>query len=227
MELREYIAKRRKLLGVSQSEMASFLGYTDTAVSKIESGASNPPISILPSLANELQLSLDDLLLMNPSPAPFKDANPAYDDQKVAANIRALRLSVHLRQKEAAEKIGVNKRTLATYEKGDACPNLATLNHLLALCPGKPSEFFYGTLFPEIQSSPSFKKEGLRLSSLSSSAFSSAAGSSARASLPSLWRTRTPLRAANSVSIRTGIRLPQASPLRAPLFPKRIFCGGI
>lgn len=160
MELREYITKRRKELGISQSQMASALGYTDTAVSKIESGASNPPISILPSLANELQLSLDDLLSKAESPAPLAAPNPAYDSKKVAANIRALRLSRRLRQKEAAEQFGVNKRTLVTYEKGDACPNLLTFDRLLAFCPGKPSEFFYGQLFPEIQASPSFKKRG-------------------------------------------------------------------
>jgi transcriptional regulator with XRE-family HTH domain len=160
MELREYIAKRRKALGISQGEMASALGYTDTAVSKIESGSSNPPISILPSLANELRITLDDLLLMKENPAPFQTPNPPYDSEKVALNIRAIRLSEHLRQKEASERIGVNKRTLVTYEKGDACPNFAVMEELLSLCSAKPSEFFYGTLYPEIQSSPSFKKRG-------------------------------------------------------------------
>jgi transcriptional regulator with XRE-family HTH domain len=92
MELREYIALRRKSLGISQSEIASAMGYTDTAVSKIESGASTPPISILPSLANILQISLHDLLVMKEDPAPLKSPNPPYDWKTVSLNLRAIRL---------------------------------------------------------------------------------------------------------------------------------------
>jgi transcriptional regulator with XRE-family HTH domain len=160
MELQEYIAKRRKELKISQSEIASALGYTDTAVSKIESGASSLPISILPALANVLHLSLNDLFAQKKDPAPLKELNPPYDWKKVSLNLRAVRLANHLRQKEAAEKIGISKRTLVTYEKGDACPNLAVMLKLLPLCPGQPADFFYSTLYPEIQSSPSFQKRG-------------------------------------------------------------------
>lgn len=160
MELREYIAKRRKELGISQSEMASAMGYTDTAVSKIESGASTPPMSILPSLANILKIDLNDLLTMKEHPSPFTSLNPPYDWKTVSLNLRALRLSCHLRQKEAALQIGVNKRTLVTYEKGDACPNFSVLMKILSFYPGKPVDFFYGVLYPEIQNSPSFRKRG-------------------------------------------------------------------
>lgn len=160
MELREYISKRRKLLGISQSDMAGALGYTDTAVSKIESGASTPPISILPSLANVLKIDLNDLLLKTDNPETLVTPNAPYDWKTVSLNLRAIRLANHLRQKEASETIGVNKRTLVTYEKGDACPNWDVLSKILALCPGKPSDFFYATLYPEIQASPSFRKRG-------------------------------------------------------------------
>jgi transcriptional regulator with XRE-family HTH domain len=160
MQLREYIAQRRKEIGLSQNDIATALGYTDTAISKIESGASFPPISILPSLANALQLDLNDLLTTAEKPGPFTNPNPPYDWKTVSLNLRALRLAHHLRQREAAAALGVNKRTLVTYEKGDACPSFAALEKILPLLPGKPVDFFYGTLFPEIQASPSFHKRG-------------------------------------------------------------------
>jgi transcriptional regulator with XRE-family HTH domain len=160
MEIREYIAERRKKLGLSQSELAKALGYTDTSVCKIESGASSLPISILPALADKLQLTLDDLLAMKEDPIAPAHPNLPYDRRRVGQNLRAIRLANHLRQKDAAVKIGVSKRTLVTYEKGDACPNFTVFLRILPLFDGKPSDFFYGTLYPEIQSSPAFYKRG-------------------------------------------------------------------
>jgi transcriptional regulator with XRE-family HTH domain len=160
MEFREYIVIRRKKLGLSQRDLALALGYTDAAISKIEAGLSSPPISILPLLANELQVSLSDFLALAEDPAPLKEANPPYDAARVGRNIRAIRLHLGLRQNEAASKIGVSKRTLITYEKGDACPSLDVLGKILADCPENPVAFFYGTLYPEIQSSSSFWKRG-------------------------------------------------------------------
>jgi transcriptional regulator with XRE-family HTH domain len=71
MELREYIAARRQELGLTQNEIAAALGYSGTAISKIESGDSLPPISILPALASRLHLTLNDLLLMKENPESF------------------------------------------------------------------------------------------------------------------------------------------------------------
>jgi transcriptional regulator with XRE-family HTH domain len=160
MEYREYIASRRKKLGLSQGDLASALGYTDTAISKIESGMSSPPISVLPLLADQLKVKLVDLLKMNENPEPFEGTNPPFLAENVGHNIRAIRLHLHLRQGEAAERIGVSKRTLITYEKGDACPSLAVLETILRDCPEDPEAFFYGVLYPDIQASSSFQKRG-------------------------------------------------------------------
>jgi DNA-binding XRE family transcriptional regulator len=160
MDFLEYLSKRRKELGISQSELAVALGYSDTAICKIESGISAPPMSILPALANKLSLRLDDLLLLSPEPQELKTPNLPYSWEIVAHNLRAVRLANHMRQKEAAEKIGVNKRSLVTYEKGDACPNIQAFFNLMPLLPSKPSDFFYEILYPEIQSSPSFYRRG-------------------------------------------------------------------
>jgi DNA-binding XRE family transcriptional regulator len=99
-------------------------------------------------------------LKKNENPGPFSGSNPPFLPEVVGHNIRAIRLHLHLRQGEAAQRIGVSKRTLITYEKGDACPSLAVLETILKDCPEDPEAFFYGVLYPDIQSSTSFQKRG-------------------------------------------------------------------
>lgn len=56
------ICRKRKLLNLTQNELARKLHITDKAVSKWERGLSFPDISILIPLAEILNISLYDLL---------------------------------------------------------------------------------------------------------------------------------------------------------------------
>lgn len=56
------IANKRKVLNMTQNELAEKLHITDKAVSKWERGLSFPDISILIPLAEILNISLYDLL---------------------------------------------------------------------------------------------------------------------------------------------------------------------
>jgi len=56
------IAKQRKIMNMTQNELAEKLHITDKAVSKWERGLSFPDISILIPLAEILNISLYDLL---------------------------------------------------------------------------------------------------------------------------------------------------------------------
>ena len=58
----ELIARRRKELGLSQGELAARLHVTDKAVSKWETGRGQPGIDSLEPLAEELGLSVSELL---------------------------------------------------------------------------------------------------------------------------------------------------------------------
>jgi transcriptional regulator with XRE-family HTH domain len=58
----ELIARRRKELGLSQGELAARLHVTDKAVSKWETGRGLPGIDSLEPLADELGLSVSELL---------------------------------------------------------------------------------------------------------------------------------------------------------------------
>lgn len=60
--LGEFIARRRKELGITQKELADRIGVSDKAVSKWETLAANPDISLLVPLADTLQTSVEALL---------------------------------------------------------------------------------------------------------------------------------------------------------------------
>ena len=60
--LGDNIRKARKKMGLTQEELASVIGVTSQAVSRWESGAGMPDISMLIPLAKSLQTSIDKLL---------------------------------------------------------------------------------------------------------------------------------------------------------------------
>ncbi len=58
----QFIAKRRKAIGMTQKELAECLGVTNKAVSKWETGGGMPDISVLQELSRILEVSVDELL---------------------------------------------------------------------------------------------------------------------------------------------------------------------
>jgi len=62
----EIIAKKRKEAGMTQSELAEYIGVSKPAVSKWESGYSLPDISLLPVLASFFDISIDELMGYQP-----------------------------------------------------------------------------------------------------------------------------------------------------------------
>ena len=56
------LRNRRRILGLTQKELAAQLGYSEKAISKWESGAGMPPSLMLPTIARELGTSIDDLM---------------------------------------------------------------------------------------------------------------------------------------------------------------------
>mgnify|MGYP001159315634 CR=1 FL=1 len=146
MNFGPYIAARRKALGLSQNDLAGALGYSDTAISKMESGLSSPAISLLPNIANTLELNIDDLVKRNENPAPFTLRNNPYNRERICANLLGLRKSHKLHQDQEAVIFDVSKRTIINYEQGESDPTLATLDLLLAYYQIEPHAFFYEDL---------------------------------------------------------------------------------
>ena len=66
LRLSENIAIMRKNAGITQDELAAFLGVTKASVSKWENGQSMPDILLLPELATYFDVSVDELLGYEP-----------------------------------------------------------------------------------------------------------------------------------------------------------------
>lgn len=66
MKIHEIIRKQRKERGLTQEELARYLGVSAPAVNKWEKGQSYPDITLLPVLASYFNMSVDDLLGYEP-----------------------------------------------------------------------------------------------------------------------------------------------------------------
>jgi transcriptional regulator with XRE-family HTH domain len=145
-KLSDFVSERRKKIGKSQNDLANNVHYTNQAISSFEKGKTSPSISILPSLADFLELSLDDLLAENPNPQPLSGKNPSFDEEKIRKNIIALRTSRALSQGEEGKLLGVSRRTVIHYEKGSSIPSLDVMEKLLQYYQIPCSVFFYEDL---------------------------------------------------------------------------------
>jgi len=66
LKFAEIFSSRRKQLGMTQADIAAFVGVSSAAVSKWEQGVSYPELTLLPRLATLLNITIDDLLGYNP-----------------------------------------------------------------------------------------------------------------------------------------------------------------
>jgi transcriptional regulator with XRE-family HTH domain len=149
-----FVAQRRKALGESQNDLANHVHYTNQSISSFEKGETSPSIAILPSLADFLQLSLDDLIAQNPSPAPFSSSNPPFEDEKIKRNLVALRRNKGYSQSEEGKRIGVSRRTVIHYENGSSIPSLEVLTAILKVYQISCSSFFYEELGEKLTPMP-------------------------------------------------------------------------
>jgi len=60
------IINKRKEKGITQEELANYIGVSIAAVSKWETSQSYPDISLLPQLAAYFNISIDDLMGYEP-----------------------------------------------------------------------------------------------------------------------------------------------------------------
>jgi transcriptional regulator with XRE-family HTH domain len=66
LNISKCIIRKRKEKGITQEELAEYIGVSKAAVSKWESGQSYPDISLLPELAAFFNVSVDELLGYSP-----------------------------------------------------------------------------------------------------------------------------------------------------------------
>lgn len=66
LKFAEIFSSRRKQLGMTQGDVAAYVGVSNAAVSKWEQGLSYPELTLLPRLATLMNLTIDALLGYNP-----------------------------------------------------------------------------------------------------------------------------------------------------------------
>lgn len=116
------IAQTRKEKGMTQLELAEKLGVTDKAVSKWERDLACPDIQSLPTLAEVLGLSLDELMQGKSKTPPQKEAAGALVNTILRAVALAMGVAVAalsvldvLDEKAAISLLGLGLACLALY----------------------------------------------------------------------------------------------------------------
>lgn len=66
MNIADVIAKKRKEKGITQDELANYIGVSKASVSKWETGQNYPDVAFLPQLAAYFNITIDDLLDYKP-----------------------------------------------------------------------------------------------------------------------------------------------------------------
>lgn len=145
----QFIADRRKELGMRQIDLGKKVSYSVQAISKIEKGLSEPAGTLLPSLCNALELTLEDFFAMSVS-SGRKNPVPSFDGLTFAENISYLRLKEGLSQHALAAIIKVSKRSVANYERGSSVPNFSVVQAYVSHFGLTPSNLYFTTLTPKV-----------------------------------------------------------------------------
>lgn len=116
------IAQTRKQKGMTQLELAEKMGVTDKAVSKWERDLSCPDIQSLPTLAEVLGLSVEELMQGKSEKQPAKSEAGALVDTILRAVALAMGVAVAalsvldvLEVKDAVSLLGLGLACLAVY----------------------------------------------------------------------------------------------------------------
>lgn len=129
MPMNAVIQEKRKKLGLTQEQVAEYLGVSTPAVSKWETGATSPDISLLPPLARLLNIDLNTLF-------GFQEDLSEQEIGAVCGGIREL-----VRTKGIAEGFQAAKEKLRDYPRNAALLHCLTftLDGLLVMS-GLPEE---------------------------------------------------------------------------------------
>lgn len=79
LNISQVIIRNRRLRGVTQEELASYMGVSKASVSKWETGQSYPDITFLPQLASYFNISIDELIGYEPQMEP-QDIKKLYQE---------------------------------------------------------------------------------------------------------------------------------------------------
>lgn len=119
----ENIRMLRKIRKMTQKELAEKIKKSEISIRKYESNSIIPPMNVLHSIADALDVStftlMDDVFLQDEATS-----------LPIVRNMKKVRKSKGLTQKELAELMGVSLKTIERYERGLTQPRLDVVKKL-------------------------------------------------------------------------------------------------
>ena len=142
----DVIRELRIASGLTQQEFSDILGFSQQAVSKLENNTAEPDISTLIKIAQYFEVSVDELLGLDPPEQirkPIQEAkNSIINDNEIANTLKSLRKEKHLTQKQLAAETGLSLSSIISYENGLRKPNSKAMVALESFF-GVSGEFLY------------------------------------------------------------------------------------
>lgn len=118
-----FLVERRKKLGISQNDIAVALGYSSQMISVWESGRGVPNIQVWAKYANILELDLEGFLFDKIQQNNDHCKTMSFVGACFANNLKKLRISRGLTQKDVCQHLGFSNKTLSNLENGKSYPD--------------------------------------------------------------------------------------------------------
>ncbi len=144
MEIGSFISARRKILGLSLSEIGSVLGYTPQAIYRYEKGIVNIDLSSVSAFCKILNLSIDAFFSMEvDSPTPYSEKEE-FDEKKFRFVLETRLKDDASLEKKICSSLSVSSSRLKKWVKGPSLPSVNEFLSLAKILGYRPSELYLG-----------------------------------------------------------------------------------
>lgn len=138
-----FLRELRMRKGLKQKDVASALGFSIQLISAWEKGGSFPDAFSWKKILDLYGISLPSLLYEDLSLASAK-TDMEFRPEEFAARLERLRKKKGLTQVELSAGLGINVKTLRSFEKGSSAPSRKTFLSLCEVFALSPDELYFG-----------------------------------------------------------------------------------
>ena len=157
MNLGLFLATLRKKRGLSQNDVASFLGYSPQLISLWEKGKVSPDLTIISKYADYLGVDLEGFIecIEQKNNSLCSDKN--FDINTFATFIKGLRKNSNLLQADVAHKLHINVKNIGAWENASSTPSIEQFKLLCDVYKLSYDELYF--CFMDENKKPSSKKK--------------------------------------------------------------------
>lgn len=119
-----FLFELRKSRGLSQNDIALFLGYSPQLISLWEKDKTSPDLAIISKYASKLDTDLDGFINCNDTKNNDNCDSKNFDIKSFSIFIKKLRKESGLLQNDVAKKIGVNVKSVSAWENMSSTPSI-------------------------------------------------------------------------------------------------------